>query len=109
MSNPSQKSRPRDNPKKRTCCIMNFTVPDEQNAKNKENQKRDKYSEDVRELKMLLNMRVTVIPVVIDALGTFLKGLIRGIEELEIGRRIETIQSTALLRSDRILRRVLEI
>ena len=35
--------------------------------------------------------------------------VIRGLEELEIGGRAESIQTTALLRSARTLRRVLEI
>ena len=51
---------------------------------------------------------MSVIPVVIHALGTISKGLVRVLEELEIGGRVETIQTTALLRSARILRRVLE-
>ena len=37
-------------------------------------------------------MRVTVIPIVIDALGMILKGLIKGMEELEIRGHTETIQ-----------------
>ena len=53
-------------------------------------------------------MRVTVISVVIGALGTVPKGLESGLEELKIGERIETIQPTALLRWARILRRVLK-
>ena len=52
-------------------------------------------------------MRVTVIPIVIGVLGTVSKGLERGLEELEIEGRIETMQTTALLRSVRILRKVL--
>ena len=32
-------------------------------------------------------MKVTVIPILIGALGTIPKGLISGVEELEIGRR----------------------
>ena len=51
-------------------------------------------------------MKVIIIPFVIGAVGTVTKGLIKGLEDLEI--RVETIQSTALLRSARILRRVLE-
>ena len=50
-------------------------------------------------------MKVTVIPIVIDALGTVTKELVQG---LEIRRQVKTIQTTALLRSARILRRVLE-
>ena len=53
-------------------------------------------------------MKVTVIPIIIGALGTLLKGLVRGVEELEIRGRTETIQTTALPRPARILRGVLE-
>ena len=41
-------------------------------------------------------------------LEMILKGLVRGLEELEIGGQAKTIQTTALLRSARILRRVLK-
>ena len=57
---------------------------------------------------MLWNVKVTVIPIVIGSLGTILKSLVRSLGELEIGRRVETIQTTALLRLARILRRVQE-
>ena len=53
-------------------------------------------------------MKVTVIPIVIGALGTVIKELVQGQEDLEIKGRVETIQTTALLRSARILRKVLE-
>ena len=49
-----------------------------------------------------------VIPIVIGALGTVTKGLIEVLEDLEIRGRVEIIQTTVLLRSVRILRRVLE-
>ena len=54
-------------------------------------------------------MQVTIIPIVIGAFGTVTKELLKGLEELEVGGRMETIQTTALLRTARILRRVLEI
>ena len=53
-------------------------------------------------------MKVTIIPIVIGAFGTVTKGLLKGLEDLEVGGRVETIQMTALLRMARILRRVLE-
>ena len=53
-------------------------------------------------------MKVTVIPILIGALGTVIKVLIKWLEDMEIRRRVETIQTTALLRSTKILRRVLE-
>ena len=53
-------------------------------------------------------MKVTIIPFVIGAFGTETKGLLKGLEDLEVGGRVETIQTTALLKTARILRRVLE-
>ena len=53
-------------------------------------------------------MKVTERSIVIGALGTVFKDIERGQEELKIGGRIETIQTTALLGSARILRNVLE-
>ena len=40
--------------------------------------------------------------------GTVNKGLLKGMEDLEVGGRVGTIQTTALLRKARILRRVME-
>ena len=51
---------------------------------------------------------VTIILVVIGAFGTVTKGLLKGLEDLEVGDRVETIQITALLKTSRILRRILE-
>ena len=53
-------------------------------------------------------MKVTIVPIVIGAFGTITKGLLKGLEDLEVGRRVEAIQMTTLLRMARILRRVLE-
>ena len=53
-------------------------------------------------------MKVTVIPVVIGALGTITKGWVQGLDGLEIRGWMEIIQNSALLRSARILRIVLE-
>ena len=51
---------------------------------------------------------MTVVPIVIEALGTVSHGFERPLEELELGGRAKTIQTTALLRSAKILRRVLK-
>ena len=52
-------------------------------------------------------MKVTVMPIVIGSLGIIPKDLAKGLEDLGIRGLVETIQTT-LLRSDRILRSVLE-
>ena len=85
---------------------MNFAVPADHRIKLKECEKKDKYLELARELKKLWNMQVTIIPIVIGAFGTVTKGLLKGLEDLEVGGQVETIQTTALLRTARILRSV---
>ena len=96
------------NKKKRTCKKVDFAVPADHRIKQKECKKKDKYLDLARELKNLWNMQVTIISIVIGAFGTVTKGLLKGLEDLEVGGRVETIQTTALLRTARILRRVLE-
>ena len=76
--------------------------------KLKECEKKDKYPDLARKLKKLWNMKVTIIPIVIGAFGTVTKGLLKGLEDLEVGGRVETSQTTTLLRTARIPRRVLE-
>ena len=94
------------NKKMKICKIFYFAFPADHRIKLKECEKRDKYLDLARELKKLWNMKVTVV---IGAFGTVTKGLLKSLEDLEVGGRVETIQTTALLRMARILRRVLEI
>ena len=51
---------------------------------------------------------MTIIPVVTGAFGKVTKALLKGLQDMEIGGRVETIQTTTLLRTGRILIRVLE-
>ena len=53
-------------------------------------------------------MNVTIIPIRIGALSSVTKGLLKGLDDMEVDRWVETIETTVLLRMDRILRRVLE-
>ena len=89
--------------KKRICKIVDFAVPADPRINLKESEKKDKYLDLARELKKLKNMKVTIVPIVIGALGTITKGLLKGLEDLEVGGRVETTQTTALLRTARIL------
>ena len=94
--------------KKKICKIVVFAVPADHRIKLKECEKRDKYLDLARELKKLWNTKVTIIPIVIGTFGTVTKGLLKVLEDLEVGGRVEIIQTTALLITARIPRRVLE-
>ena len=62
-----------------------------------------RHCERIEKKNKLWNVKVTVIPTVIDAHGTATKRLIQGLQDLEMRGRVETIQTTSLLRSARIL------
>ena len=96
------------NKRKRICKIVDFAVPADHRINLKESEKKDKYLDRARELKKLCKMKVTIVPIVIGALGTATKGLLKGLEDLEFGGWVETFQTTALLWTARVLRRVLE-
>ena len=107
-TNLSQSTRLYNNQqKKRTCRIVDFTVLGDHWVKLKENIKKDKYLDLARKLKNW-NMKVTFIPVVTCTHGTVTEGLIKGLEDLEIRGRVETIQTITLLRTATILRKVVE-
>ena len=108
--NLGQTIRPYNNwaKKKRTYKIVDLPVLVEHRIKLKESVKKDKYLDLARGLKKLWNMKVTIIPIVIGAFGTVTKGLLKKLEDLEIRGQVGTIQTTTLLKSARILRRVLE-
>ena len=85
---------------------MDLAILADYRVKIKENEKRVKYLDLGRELKKLWNRKVTVIPTVTGVLRKIPKGLVKELEELEIKGQAENIHP--LLRSARILRRVLE-
>ena len=70
---------------------MDLAVPADYRIKLKESEKKDKYLDLGRELKKVWNMKVTVIQIVIGAFGTVTKGLLKGLEDLEVGGRMDTI------------------
>ena len=55
--------------------LVNFTVPADNRVKMKENKKIDKSLNLASEVKHLWNMKVTVTPIVVGALGTVPKGV----------------------------------
>ena len=74
----------------------------------KKKKKKDKYVDLTKELVKLWNMKMGFMPIIIGALGTVIEGLLKIQEDMEIRGRVETIQTTRLLRSARILNKVLD-
>ena len=93
---------------KRICKIVDLAVPADHRTKLKEFEKKEKYLDLASEVKKLWNIKVTIVPIVIVAFCTVTKRLLKGLEDLDVGGQAETIQTTALLRTARIQRRVTE-
>ena len=88
--------------------IVDFAVPAYHRVELKEYEKMDQNLDLAWVLETQWDVWVTIIPIVIFILGTVSKGLVKRLEDCEITARVETVQTTALLRSVRILRRRLE-
>ena len=94
--------------KKRTCKIVDFTVPADNRVKLKENEKKDiRIPWPCSGIEKNWNMKMTSMPIVLGTLGTVTEGLLKRLEDLKIRGLVKTIQ-TILSRLARILRRVQE-
>ena len=94
---------------KKLCQIVDFAVPYDTKVNTKEVEKIEKYQDLARELRKLWNMKVSIIPVIVGALGTTPKNICKRMEDIGIKTRILELQKTTIIHSARILRKVLEI
>ena len=94
---------------KNHCQIIDFAVQYDSRVEQKELEKKEKYQDLARELKKIWNMKATVTPVVIGALGAIPKKLKKGLQDLGIETKIVELQKSAVIHTARILRKVLEV
>ena len=77
---------------------------------SEKSEKWEKYLDLAREQeKKVWNIKVTVILILIGALSTDTKGLVKELEDLDIGGQMEIIKTKALFRSVRLLTRIKDI
>ena len=69
---------------------MDFAVLADDRVKLKESETRNIFVDLAREIKIIMNIKVTMIPIIIGALGAIPKGLAKGLEDLEIRGQVET-------------------
>ena len=88
--------------------IVDIAIPGDARVFEKEIEKIDKYKPLKDEVARLWNMpKVTVIPIVVGALGAISNRFEKFVKEVGIHIRVEHVQKTALLGTARILRLVL--
>ncbi|XP_063691257.1 uncharacterized protein LOC134823653 [Bolinopsis microptera] len=90
--------------------IIDVAVPGDTRILDREQEKILKYQDLKREIKENWNLRkVTIVPVVIGALGTITINFRKHLDAVHCNLSISNLQKTALLGSARILRMVLDI
>ena len=95
--------------KERSCKIIDFALPGDSRIDEKEKDKVEKYQDLGRELQKIWNVKVKITPSVIGSLGAIPKQFGNRLKQIGITVGTAQVQKTVLLRTARILRKVLEI
>ena len=94
--------------KERICKIFDFAVPGDR-IEEKEKDKIEKYQDLGRELQKIWNVKVKIIPLVVDSLGAIPKQFGNRLKQIGMKAGTALVQKTVLLGTTRILRKILEI
>ena len=97
------------NKRKKCTLLIDISVPDDRNIKEKEREKIEKYQDLRIEVQRLWNTKTEVVPVVIGALGAYTPKLKRYLEKIPGTHNIPELMKAALLGSAHILRRCLDL
>ena len=95
--------------RRRNCKFIDFAVLEDSRIEEKEKEKMKKYQDLRKELQMIWNVRVKIIPLVVGSLGAIPKQFSKRLKENGITAEIRQVQKSVLLETTRILRKVLEI
>ena len=93
----------------RKCLIIDVACPFDIRVKDKEKEKIENYQDLKWELKRIWKLRrVTVVPIIVGALGTVSKDIEKWLAEIGVTCRLESLKRACLLGTARILRKVLD-
>ena len=95
--------------RRRNCKFIDFAVLEDSRIEEKEKEKMKKYQDLRKELQMIWNVRVKIIPLVVGSLGAIPKQCANKLKETGITAEIGQFQKTVLLGTARILRKALKL
>ena len=95
--------------KEKTCLLIDMTVPSDRNLSLKEYEKVSKYKDLEIEIQKMWNLKVTIVPVVIGALGMIQKKTEGHIKRIPGNPCLQELQKIVLNGTAHLLRRVLSI
>ena len=83
--------------------IIDFAIPYDTRGDDNKVEKIEKHLDLARELKKVWNMKVSVVPLVMGALGTPAKALEKRLKTMGTKTKITALQKTVLIYTNRIL------
>ena len=90
--------------KERSCKIIDFAVPGDSRIEEKEKDKIEKYEDFGRELQMIWNVKVKIVPLAVGSLGAIPKQFGNRLKQIGITVGTAQVQKIVLLGTARILR-----
>ena len=94
---------------KKRWLIVDFSVPCETNVTAKEEEKILKYSVLAHQVSKLDRASTSIVPIVVGCLGVVTKNLEEGLKELRIPDVLGGLQTSAIIGTTNILRKVLNL
>ena len=94
--------------KDRSCKMIDFAVPGDSRIEE-EKDKIEKYQDLGMELQKIWSVKIKIIPLVVGSLGAISKHFGNRLIQIGITAGTAQVQKTVLLKTDRILKKVLEI
>ena len=88
---------------------MDFVIPTDHHVKEKKEGKIDKYMGLAAEVRRQFRVKTVILPIVLGALGTVPAKLSKSLEKLEIDDATGSLQTSVLISTTAILRRVLNL
>jgi len=93
--------------KKGTCILRDVSISGDRNVIKNEADKTLKYKDLTTEIQLMWNVKIKVIPVIIEATGTISKSIRKYVSNISGKHEVKELQKAAILGTVHILRKVL--
>jgi hypothetical protein len=95
------------NKKEKTCTLIDVAISADRNVVQKETEKKLRYKSLCIEIQRMWNLKCTIIPVTIGAIGIVTRSLRKNSEAVPGKHSIDSLQKTAVLGTSHIIQKVL--
>jgi hypothetical protein len=96
------------NTKEKTCILIDVPIAADRKVVRKEMEKKLKYKSLGIEIQRMWNLKITIIPVIIETTGIVTKSLRKNMEYISGKHSIDSTQKTAILGTSHIIRKLLQ-